>query len=117
MTIRKLIRNGIPKVIKLERDDFSVIRLDGNELLAALKDKLLEEASEAHGAKNTEQLCDELCDLLEVIIALSHALNLTLCDIVAAADAKRNRLGGFSEGLLLIIGDDEIINGQEPLPT
>ncbi len=62
--------------------------------------KLLEEAAEAAAAPDDE-LPEELADVLEVVRTLAGDRGLTLGQVVLLADDKRERRGGFDQGLFL----------------
>lgn len=70
-------------------------RLDDREFVAALKDKLREEAQEVHEAASAAELVDELADVMEVIHALASASGVSLDDVESRRQAKRTERGGF----------------------
>jgi predicted house-cleaning noncanonical NTP pyrophosphatase (MazG superfamily) len=98
---RKLVRDRIPEIIRAEGRRPVVEVLPPEERRAALLAKLVEEAAEADEAA-TEDLAEELADVLEVVRALAAELGLSLDDVTAAADRKRVERGGFDDGLFLV---------------
>lgn len=104
---RKLVRDKIPALIRSEGRAPVVERLAGSALRTALLDELVEEAAEAAAATEAE-LPEELADVLEVIGALARRLGLSMSDVVALADDKRERRGGFDHGLLLVSADSAV---------
>jgi len=74
-------------------------KLTGKELIEALKNKLLEEAHEVVQAKSVEELKEELADLQEVVSALVSACKLDSAEIEKIRVAKKQKKGGFSEGI------------------
>lgn len=93
--VQKLIRDRLPAIMRAQGLAVFDRRLSDTEFVAALKDKLLEEAQEAHEAASTAELVDELADVMEVIHALAGASGVSLDDIEARRQAKRVERGGF----------------------
>ena len=117
----KLVRDKIPGRIA-QRHEAEVTRKIPSELIKGfLTSKLLEEALEVRNAEGSEQKTIELADLYEVIRALVHAEGISLADVVAKADEKKTKAGGFEGGLVLlqtgILGRDRqsIQNADRPL--
>ena len=107
MTVfRKLVRDRIPDVIRAAGRTPVVEVLAASQRSPALLAKLLEEASEAVEASDDE-LPEELADVLEVVRALAADLGLSLGQVVQLADGKRERRGGFDEGLLLVSAEPD----------
>lgn len=98
----KLVRDNIPARIT-QRQESEITREIPDELLKGfLTGKLLEEALEVRNAEGTEQKTVELADVYEVIRALAHAECIPLDDVVAKADEKKGKAGGFEKGLVLL---------------
>lgn len=93
--VQKLIRDRLPAIMRAQGLAVFDRRLGDAEFVAALKDKLLEEAQEAHEAASPTELVDELADVIEVIHALASASGVSLDDIEARRQAKRAERGGF----------------------
>ena len=70
-------------------------KLSEEQFAEQLRIKLLEEAEEVCSAKSTEELIEELADLLEVISSFCELHDVTLQDIVELQTKKRNERGGF----------------------
>lgn len=96
----KLVRDRIPEIIEGTGRSASVVRLDPTELRLALRDKLLEEAAEAHEAA-VDDLDGELADVLEVLRALAQEHGIPWSQIEAVAARKSAERGGFVDGLYL----------------
>ena len=89
---------------KLTATDFSVRYLTPPETLEALKDKLLEEAQEvfeAYSKEDKTELKQEVADVIEVIDAILHHNDISLTEVLALRDEKREKRGGFETGLFL----------------
>ncbi len=89
---------------KISASGYVVKYLSREETLEKLKDKLLEEAQEvfdAYGASDKTQLKEELADVIEVIDAILYHNELSLPEILAIRDAKKEKKGGFENGLFL----------------
>lgn len=83
---------------------YKVRLMEREETLAALKDKLLEEAKEVFDAYDKEdktELKEELSDVIEVIDAILFHNNLNLEEVLAIRDAKKVKKGGFEKGVFL----------------
>ncbi len=89
---------------KISASDYSIRYMDKNETLEKLKDKLLEESQEVFEAYDKEdktQLKEELADVIEVIDAILYHNNISLPEVLAIRDAKKEKKGGFEKGLYL----------------
>lgn len=89
---------------KISASGYVVKYLSREETLEKLKDKLLEEAQEvfdAYGASDKTQLKEELADVIEVIDAILYHNELSLPEILAIRDTKKEKKGGFENGLFL----------------
>jgi predicted house-cleaning noncanonical NTP pyrophosphatase (MazG superfamily) len=97
----KLVRDKIPDIIRASGRTAEVRQLDREAYLAALYDKLGEEAAELRGANTADKVVEEAADVLEVLIGLAALHGHTLDDILRVAFAKRTERGGFGERLWL----------------
>lgn len=95
--VQKLIRDRLPAIMRAQGLQVFDRRLNDGEFIAALKDKLVEEAQEVGVAANQGDLIDELADVMEVIAALAEASGVTPGEIEARRQAKRAERGGFDE--------------------
>ena len=89
---------------KISANDYSVRYLEKKETLEKLKDKLLEESQEVFESYNKEdktQLKEELADVIEVIDAILYHNNISLAEVLAIRDIKKEKKGGFEKGLYL----------------
>jgi Uncharacterized conserved protein len=95
--VQKLIRDGLPQMMRDQGLQVFERRLENDgEFIAALKEKLVEEAAEARDA-SPDELVAELADVLEVVHALARAAGLSLEEIETARETKRLARGGFDE--------------------
>ena len=92
--VEKLIRDGLPQIMRGQGLRVFERVLDDAEYLAELKRKLVEEAAEAASA-DADSLVEELADVVEVVIALAQAGGASLEDIEAKRLTKRAERGGF----------------------
>jgi predicted house-cleaning noncanonical NTP pyrophosphatase (MazG superfamily) len=97
---RKLVRDRIPEIIQSEGRHPVTRVLDDTDYRAALMSKLLEEAREASHAAAAD-LPGELADVLEVLRALTATADMSWAQLLALADDKRDRRGGFAERIFL----------------
>lgn len=98
---RKLVRDKIPDLISAEGRTPVVEVLTAADRQRALLDKLTEEAAEA-AAASVEELPEGLADVVEVIRALVMGLGLSFEEVIRLSDDKRDRRGGFEQGLFLV---------------
>ena len=92
--VQKLIRDRLPEIMRGQGLAVFDRRLDDDEFIVALGDKLVEEAHEARAA-SPDEIAGELADVLEVVHALAQVHGLSLQDVEAARQAKRAERGGF----------------------
>jgi len=94
----KLVRDGIPKIIK-DDGQFPVTRiLDSVEYRKALLDKLIEESTEL---RDSDGDIGERVDVAEVLRALDDILKFDSADIETLRAKKANKRGGFEQRLFL----------------
>jgi predicted house-cleaning noncanonical NTP pyrophosphatase (MazG superfamily) len=96
----KLVRDRIPEIIRAAGGEPHTRRLQGDELIAALLDKVVEEAHELREA-SVDQRIEEMADLLEVLAAVAERLGVTLDQVQDVGHIKRSSRGGFNDGLFL----------------
>ncbi|MFD1330749.1 nucleoside triphosphate pyrophosphohydrolase [Methylopila musalis] len=98
----KLVRDKIPAKIA-ERREFEVTKQVPIGLLKGfLVSKLLEEALEVRSAAGSAQKREELADVYEVFRAMAKSEGFTVAEIETAAESKREKAGGFEQGLVLL---------------
>jgi len=100
----KLIRDFVPRIIEESgrRAVYHIVR-DRAEHLSRLRDKVVEELQEF-----TEEPClEEAADLYEVLLTLVELHDMDMNDVVATAQDKRKRCGGFRGGAVLVEVTDE----------
>lgn len=93
--MNKLIRDQIPDQMLAKGIVMHNRVVDKEEFIQKLKDKLLEECQEVIQSHTSEELLEELADVLEVIHALSSALDLPIEQIEQKRLEKRKQKGGF----------------------
>ena len=97
----KVVRDRIPEEIERRGEKAQRVRLTGDALIVALKQKLVEEALETLDAHPGEEILGELADVSEVVAAICAALGLTLGDVERERILKKRRRGGFDRGFML----------------
>jgi predicted house-cleaning noncanonical NTP pyrophosphatase (MazG superfamily) len=97
----KVVRDKIPRLIEQRGEHVQTVRLEGDALVAALRQKLVEEAFETLDASGGE-LLGELADVQEVTRGLCRALKVAPEQMEVERVDKRQRRGGFDDGLMLI---------------
>lgn len=103
----KLVRNGIPSIIALDRKKYTMNVLDTAQHEEEIKRKLEEELKEYQQASSNEEAIEELADLLELIYAVLPLHNSTIEELEKVRLAKREKRGGFDKGYYLIEVEDD----------
>ncbi|NCN52337.1 nucleoside triphosphate pyrophosphohydrolase [Candidatus Parcubacteria bacterium] len=99
--MKKLVRDRIPEIIEGNGERPIVRELTDDEFRRALKDKLVEEATEVTTAQEKDELVAELADVHEVLHALYNAYEITERDVIESAEQKREARGGFTKKIFL----------------
>jgi predicted house-cleaning noncanonical NTP pyrophosphatase (MazG superfamily) len=94
--VGKLVRDGIPSIIRGVGRVADVRALDTEDFRAALGDKLVEEVAELRAAGDADAVVEEAADVLEVLLAIVAEHGATLDSIVDIARRKRVERGGFA---------------------
>lgn len=97
----KLIRDKIVDIIEKDGKKAIVSTLNDEQYKIELLKKLLEEANEVANSSNSNEMLEELADVLEVIRYLAKINGKELNDIVAIADKKKEKCGGFDDKVFL----------------
>lgn len=103
----KLVRDRIPQVIESSGSKFSTRTLDKSEHLSEIKNKLYEEVKEFEATDNRKDALEELADILELIHAALPIHEATYEELEQIRLAKKEKRGGFNEGIYLIEVEDE----------
>lgn len=98
----KLVRDKIPARIAARQELEATKTVPRSTLQSFLIGKVLEEALEVRESETIEERRVELADVIEIVRALAKLDGLSLEEIIAAADAKRDKLGGFESGKVLL---------------
>ncbi|PBC23169.1 hypothetical protein CK226_08325 [Mesorhizobium sp. WSM4311] len=101
-TFGKIVRDKIPDRIARRKETGITQKVPQEFKKAFLTSKLLEEALEVRGADTPEEKRLELADLYEVLRALANTENIGMDEVVKAADEKKEKSGGFDDGLVLM---------------
>lgn len=99
-SFQKLVRDQIPETVARRGELAKVSRLRPEELSAALRIKLVEEALEVRDAEEAE-LVQEIADVLEVVESLAKSADISKEAIESARASKRTKRGGFAGGVVL----------------
>lgn len=102
LVFKKVVRDKIPDSIAAKGELVTQLKINGENLVLALKTKLIEEAIEVMDAQSTDEMMEELADVLEVVHALSAHLKIGMKNIEEARKLKRQQRGGFDEGKVLV---------------
>ena len=103
----KLVRDGIPAIIRA-RGGTPLTRIAGpREYQALLRAKLTEEAGEAATADHQE-LAGELADVLEVVAAIADDAGLSPDELEAVRAAKTATRGGFGARIVWMGNEGEL---------
>lgn len=92
----KLVRDKFPSTMPHKDRNASYQRVSGKARINALKEKLVEEHEEFIQSGGV----DELADMVEVILHIADEKGVSQKELFKAIENKRNKLGGFKEGIL-----------------
>lgn len=102
----KLVRDRILEIIEAEGLSYNSRVLEKNEHLTEIKKKLYEEVKEFDETTNEEDAIEELADVLELIHAALKVYNKSFNDLETVRVKKKEKRGGFDQGLYLIEVED-----------
>ncbi|MDX6707081.1 MAG: hypothetical protein QOI48_2927 [Solirubrobacteraceae bacterium] len=102
VSFNKLVRDSIPDMIAAKGEQVSAYIASADELSDLLKRKVIEEAFEVGAASNTNDLLEELGDILDVLEALCTVSGTDLETVRQWAEGKRRERGGFGRGVVLL---------------
>lgn len=97
----KLIRDRIPEIIKKDGNTADIIILSKEEFKQAIKEKLIEEATEVLNAHNRDEVLNELADLQEVMDTIKEMYNINTLEINTIQAVKALHRGKFEKRLYL----------------
>lgn len=100
-TYNKLVRDKIPEIIEGQGKKVNYHILEEEEFIEALKDKLIEEAKELKEAKTTDDIAEELVDILEVYHSLMDASHISGGDLFEIGLNKVEKKGSFYKRVFL----------------
>lgn len=103
----KLVRDQIPQIIEKSGSKFTTRILHTSEHLTEIKKKLEEEVHEYQATINAQDALEELADILELIHAALPIHEATFEDLEKIRIAKKQKRGGFEDGIYLIEVEDE----------
>jgi len=106
----KLVRDKVSLNIEQGGEVVFNTQLSGEYLLRALREKLIEEAFEVLDAIDQESIIGELADVSEVIDGILAHINVSRSELEQRQKQKREKAGGFKEGIVLL-------ETRNPLPT
>lgn len=110
----KLVRDEIPTKIEGHGEQAQTTYASRSQLLTLLRAKAVEEALELQNALSHDDSMEELADLFEVIRSLAANLDLSIEDVIRAADEKRTTRGGFAHGVVLHETREKPLLDQNP---
>lgn len=99
---KKLVRDNIPGIIEKEGKTSTILHLDDETFLIALKEKLVEEAREALQATSKTEMLSELADLQEVMDKLKELYDIEQTEVNMAQAVKAIKNGKFDQQLFLV---------------
>jgi predicted house-cleaning noncanonical NTP pyrophosphatase (MazG superfamily) len=93
--VDKLVRDRLKEIFQELDIAISTRVMEEEEYLTRIQDKLLEESHEVLRAKNQTELCEELGDLMEVMLAIAKIKGITWSDVEKSRLKKHQEKGGF----------------------
>lgn len=96
----KLVRDGIPEIIKENGGEVIYHVLSDREFEEALNNKLFEEAKEVVEATGRERI-EELADIYELIRTIAELHDSSMENVARLANKKKKERGAFEEKIFL----------------
>ncbi len=100
-TYNKLVRDRIPEIIQKEGNIADIIILSEESFKQAIKEKLIEEATEVCNAQNRDDILSELADLQEVMDTIKQLYNINTLEVNTIQAVKALQRGKFEKRLYL----------------
>ena len=100
-TYNKLVRDRIPEIIQKEGNTADIIILSEESFKQAIKEKLIEEATEVCNAQNRDDILSELADLQEVMDTIKQLYNINTLEVNTIQAVKALQRGKFEKRLYL----------------
>ena len=100
-TYNKLVRDRIPEIIQKEGNTADIIILSEESFKQAIKEKLIEEATEVCNAQNRDDILSELADLQEVMDTIKQIYNINTLEVNTIQAVKALQRGKFEKRLYL----------------
>ena len=97
----KLIRDRIPEIIQKDGNIADIIILSEESFKQAIKEKLIEEATEVLNADNRDEVLSELADLQEVMDTIKQMYNINTLEVNTIQAVKALQRGKFEKRLYL----------------
>ena len=95
--IEKLVRDGIPGIIRSQGRECEYRMASKGEILPLLTMKLDEEVAEYKTDRNIE----ELADVMEVLVSLAEYHGFSEDELIRECHRKRKERGSFAKGIIL----------------
>ena len=102
---QKLVRDHIPEIIEKDHKTCKIRKLNDEDYLQCLKDKLIEECHEVVNS-NQNDIINEIADVLEVIEALEKTLHIDEEEVRHVKEKKALQNGAFKEKIFLEYVED-----------
>ena len=102
----KLVRDKILEILEVEKLAYNSRVLKPEEHLTEIKKKLYEEVKEFDETTNREDALEEMADVLELLHAALNVYGADFTELEAIRVKKKEKRGGFDEGLYLIDVED-----------
>lgn len=97
----KLVRDLIPEIITKDGKTADIIILSEESFKQAIKDKLIEEATEVANAQNRDDILSELADILEVMDSIKQIYNINTLEVNTIQAVKALQRGKFDKKIFL----------------
>ncbi len=103
----KLIRDRILEIIAADGLAYNSRVLKPEEHLTEIKNKLYEEVKEFDETTTKKEAIEEMADVLELLHAALKVYDTNFDELEAVRVKKKQKRGGFDEGLYLIDVEDK----------
>lgn len=109
----KLVRDKILEIMTNHGSKLYSYALNDVDFEKQLKIKLIEEAHEVQQSNNSQELLEELADVMEIVHQLLSLHNFTITELNKAQKAKRDTKGGYNNRCFVTFAEHPKDSPQE----
>ena len=97
----KIVRDKIPQIIESKGSKCKIRTLDEMGFIFHFRNKLQEEVDELNRAATSDEILEEVVDVLEILYTITTNIGKTFEDVEVLRLKKKQEKGGFADKLFL----------------